>query len=418
MNASTAGSDAKFPSGRVAGLDALRGGAMLLGILLHSAVAYMPTKVSHMLWPVMDRQTSWVCDVVFWGTHTFRLPLFFFLSGFFTEQLFQMRGVRAFLEQRIRRLLIPYLTAAVTVLPVTLMVCSLGWVIVGRCTWDNILHPLTPFDSELQGNFFNPGHLWFLLDLMVFNVVFCLCRMELSEQHRSELSRQIWSMGAWITPFLLAAPSAMLLWNSARPLTEFHNSFLPDSERLLYYGMYFATGAIAFRMREDFVAAVRYSWTHLGMAAVTLSVSLLVFRPVVNETASLWTRGLFAWSVTLTAWCSILGLLGAVIHTPRTDRASVRYLADASYWMYLVHLPIVGLTQIALQPLAWPAEFKMITVFGIAVLLSLSSYAVFVRHSVIGLFLHGRRDRPLISDGSRPKRLAPCEAETTQRNAA
>lgn len=51
---------ASFPDGRLVGLDALRGGAMLLGGLLHSAVAYMPTKVTHMLWPVTDGQTSWV----------------------------------------------------------------------------------------------------------------------------------------------------------------------------------------------------------------------------------------------------------------------------------------------------------------------------------------------------------------------
>lgn len=390
---------------------------MLLGVLLHSAVAYMPTKVTHMLWPVAEGQTSWVCDVVFWGTHTFRLPLFFFLSGFFTEQLFQARGPRGFIEQRVRRLLIPYLGAAVTVLPATLLVFSLGWVIAARCTWEQLRHPLTPFDSELQANFFNPGHLWFLLDLMILTVAYCLCRMELSEQHSSEHSRRIWSLGAWGTPILVAAPSAMLLWGSPRSLTEFHNSFLPDSERLLYYGLYFTIGAAAYRMRDSFVVAIRHPRLHLSMAAVAVTASLLVFRPVVAESAGLWTRGLYSWSVALSAWCSILGLLGVVIRAPRADRASIRYLADASYWMYLVHLPIVGLTQIALHPLDWAAELKMFATFGVAVFLSLSSYAIFVRHSVIGLFLHGRRDRTTTANphSESPTQIKP---ESNLRNAA
>src|SRR3569832_2431323 len=66
-----------FLTGRLAGLDALRGGAMLLGVLLHAAMAYMPTRIRHMLWPVMDEPTSVICDVVYWGALTFRLPLFF-----------------------------------------------------------------------------------------------------------------------------------------------------------------------------------------------------------------------------------------------------------------------------------------------------------------------------------------------------
>jgi len=54
----------EFPSGRLAGQDALRGGAMLPRRLLYSAVAYIPTRIAHMLWPVLDDQATWVCDVI------------------------------------------------------------------------------------------------------------------------------------------------------------------------------------------------------------------------------------------------------------------------------------------------------------------------------------------------------------------
>ena len=38
------------PSGRLHGLDALRGGALLLGIVLHASLSYQPTAI----WPFAD----------------------------------------------------------------------------------------------------------------------------------------------------------------------------------------------------------------------------------------------------------------------------------------------------------------------------------------------------------------------------
>lgn len=391
---------ASFPSGRLAGLDALRAGAMLLGILLHAAVAYMPTKMPQMLWPVFESQTSGICDVVFWATHTFRLPLFFFLSGFLTEQLYQARGAHAFIDQRIRRLVIPYLIASFTVLPVTLVVWMMGRIISGRLTLEEAINSLIPFSPELDANYFNPGHLWFLLDLTIFNMVYFVFRLEWPGENNSEHTRRLWLGGTWVTPMVLAAPSAMLLWNSTSPLTEFHNSFLPDSARLMYYGLFFTVGAQAFRTREFFGLAIRNSSAHLLAAMVAVTISMLFFKPVVAGSAGLWERGVYSWSVALAAWFSILGFLGAVIHGVRADHPRVRYLADSSYWMFLVHIPIVGLAQIAMRPLAWAPEIKMLATFGVAVLLSLSSYAVFVRHTVIGLYLHGRRDRTATAEPS------------------
>jgi len=62
---------------RYGGLDALRGLAVIGGVLLHSCVAYMPSRMPNLLWPVYDAAPTVVCDWVFWWLHCFRLPLFF-----------------------------------------------------------------------------------------------------------------------------------------------------------------------------------------------------------------------------------------------------------------------------------------------------------------------------------------------------
>ncbi|NNE94083.1 MAG: acyltransferase family protein [Verrucomicrobiales bacterium] len=84
-------------------LDALRATAMLLGIALHSALAYITIP----FWPVMDDARSIVFDVLFSAVHGFRMPLFFVISGFFTAMLWRKRGIGSLAWHRFRRIFLP-----------------------------------------------------------------------------------------------------------------------------------------------------------------------------------------------------------------------------------------------------------------------------------------------------------------------
>ena len=67
---------------RYYGLDALRGGMMMLGIVLHAAEFYIAAPPPALPMPT-DRNTSYVFDLVFHFIHSFRMPTFFVLAGFF-----------------------------------------------------------------------------------------------------------------------------------------------------------------------------------------------------------------------------------------------------------------------------------------------------------------------------------------------
>jgi peptidoglycan/LPS O-acetylase OafA/YrhL len=103
-----------FGGDRRGDLDALRGVAMILVIVVHACLAYFPFP-----WPVQDpAQAGWL-GLVFAVIHGFRMPLFFLLSGFFTMLLFRRRGLRGLLEQRALRILLPLVVAMLTILPLT-----------------------------------------------------------------------------------------------------------------------------------------------------------------------------------------------------------------------------------------------------------------------------------------------------------
>ena len=98
-------------------LDALRAFAMLLGIVLHGALAFIPGA-----WVVTDVSVEGDGTPFAWLTmaiHGFRMPLFFLMSGFFTAMLWRQRGLRALARQRAQRLLLPLAIAMFTVIPLT-----------------------------------------------------------------------------------------------------------------------------------------------------------------------------------------------------------------------------------------------------------------------------------------------------------
>ena len=96
-------------------LDALRAGAMLLGIVLHAALAFDPS----IPWPIRDSGQSEFYSLLMPWIHGFRMPLFFCLSGFFTAMLWRKRGLKSLLGHRFKRIFVPLVIAALTIVPAT-----------------------------------------------------------------------------------------------------------------------------------------------------------------------------------------------------------------------------------------------------------------------------------------------------------
>src|SRR3546814_3362750 len=90
------------PQERLHYMDHLRALAMLAGVFFHAALAYSP--VMSGFFPTADRQTSAWVDVVVWGLHLVRMPLFFLVAGFFAAWVIDRRGGTALARQRVRRI--------------------------------------------------------------------------------------------------------------------------------------------------------------------------------------------------------------------------------------------------------------------------------------------------------------------------
>ena len=83
--------------------------------------------------------------------------------------------------------------------------------------------------------------------------------------------------------------------------------------------------------------------------------------------------------------------LGLALRFMSNFSPTLRYLADASYWLYIIHLPIVMALQVALSQLDWPGLIKFAVILLIAIPSMLASYHLMVRFTFIGAVLNGRR---------------------------
>jgi peptidoglycan/LPS O-acetylase OafA/YrhL len=110
-------------------LDALRAGAMLLGIVLHASLSFFPS-----YWIVTDRQQNDSFGVVFSAIHGFRMPLFFVMSGYFSAMLLHRRGRRALIKHRFHRVFLPLLAGMLTIVPLTIGVSTLAMSSASRKT--------------------------------------------------------------------------------------------------------------------------------------------------------------------------------------------------------------------------------------------------------------------------------------------
>ena len=372
---------------------------MLLGIVLHTANAHA-VGCPHW-WPVMDRYRHGVFDLLSFATHSFRMEIFFLLSGFFGRLLLRRYGLNGFISNRGRRVLLPL---AIGIVLMVFTQSGAVWVFMPPAAppSDFPAYVCTPWPSEVAGTqLWHPWfcHLWFLEYLALFYVAIvsldllfqgrCAGWMDILEQKLIWLMRQAWM------PFTMALVTCIALLSMCSWVVDTPLSLVPEWRFLAYYGLYVAMGWITHRNPALLMATARHwNWRNsllLAASAGTL-VGLLWNVGTVPEFAPWSTTFAIRYASSLCTWLALLQILGVMVVVLNDPNPTLRYLADASYWCYLVHLPIVLWLQGRL-PASISGFSRFVLVLGIAATLSLGTYHVFVRYTPLNEVFGSRRPR-------------------------
>lgn len=384
---------------RYIGLDALRGCMMLLGIVLHSAMLYLASPPQAMPLPT-DRNSSEVFDVLFDLIHSFRMPIFFLVAGFFAALMVNRRGIQATWRNRVSRILWPLLAALLVILPLTAWLTLSFWVDArfGSRSLMPDLQSILALGAETKEKIGpraehpSMAHLWFLYYLCMFYALIPLCQWALQKTaHLQARIQHFFSQPSAAVVFALW--TALTLWPyQGAQVHEGFFYFIPHPPSLLYYGAFFVLG-YAFHAYQGFLqATVRYMRWAWVLAAALFPLSLMA------SSADTDAGGENAW-LHLTAvllnglctWAFIYGFFGAAQRFFDRLSRSIDYAAQSAYWVYLVHLPLIMLAGWFLLAFDAPALFKFVLVCMWAAALAFASFHYVVQNSWLAMFLYGRR---------------------------
>ena len=163
------------------------------------------------------------------------------------------------------------------------------------------------------------------------------------------------------------------------PDTSF--GLLPRPHVFAFYGCFYFFGVATFAA-EGLETRLGRCWKLLlPAAAVLLAASLATINDRLLATV---LQPAYAWTMSV-------GLIGLFCRFFSRPSATVSWLADASYWMYIVHVPLVMLAQMFVRPWPFPAAAKFLAVMAIVTPLLLLSYRYGVRFTAIGRMLNGSR---------------------------
>lgn len=381
---------------RYFGLDALRGAMMMLGIVLHAAMLYL---VSPPVFMPTDPDRHVVFDTVFDFIHSFRMPTFFVLAGFFTCLLVEKRGVAGTYRNRAARILAPFAASIVTILPLTLLFW-MDFMLDARFGTHRALpdpEALQAFQAEAAAHGMPVdelpiAHLWFLYYLCFFYLLIPACRWiaACSERFGPLLRRLALTPVLWI---VLALYTSATLWPfSGGQVHEGFIYFRPHLPSLVYYGSFFVLGYLLHGFRDLFSSLARSVAPFAVLAGVLFPLSL--YASALDRAAGGHDAALHLFAVLANGactWALVYFFIGIALRHLDRDSPWIVYTSQSSYWVFLVHMPLVCIAGWWLLQFQLPAGIKFLLVCAFTVAVAFSTFHYLVQRSWISQFLYGRR---------------------------
>ena len=177
---------------RYHGLDFLRAFMMILGIVLHVGVMYMPEPYGNDIVSILDDPKDPYRDIgaysitiqrLVFVIHYFRIPAFMLLAGFFASLVLNKRGVKQLIKNRLIRIVVPMILFWFILWPMD----SFGWALGERMMLDQLNQ--NPLIHHISNNFswhhlpfannraHHTMHLWFIYYLIFFYITFIILKV-------------------------------------------------------------------------------------------------------------------------------------------------------------------------------------------------------------------------------------------------
>lgn len=380
-------------------LDAARAIALMLGVVFHAIISFMPIFIG---WAVMDISTHEGVPIFMLISHSFRMALFFLIAGFFSHMTFHKKGALSFLKSRLLRIGIPLVLGWLLLRPLLVFCWTMGAQSMrGEVDFASSFSAGITALSDLPTGFLIGTHLWFLYYLLLICVSVFLIRfvLNLHQPTKNRLTQIADSVLSWtgnsnLAFVVLAIPTAACLWFMQHwGIDTPDKSLVPIIPVSLLYAGCFLFGWLLHRQRLLMESFSELTWLKFTLCfiSILITIKLSGFEMKMSHPDYLLLKTGFMLSYGIMMWSLVSISIGLCRLLFKGPSKFVRYIADSSYWLYLIHLPLVIGLQIAFAELAIYWLIKLVGIFTITILISILFYDAFVRSTFIGATLNGKR---------------------------
>ena len=352
MNTYEKGQDA-IKGNRIYFLDNLRTFMIFLVVLCHAGGVYESSGTWAFFWIVDDPATNHLSGILFLIMDIIMIPAIFFISGFFTPLSIKNKTAWEFLKSKFKRLMVPWIIAVLTLIPLYKVIFLYSRNLPQE-NWTTYFH----FSAMWSQNW-----LWFLPVLFLFNLLYMLLSRVNCLPEKVSVKFAIAAM--FFIGFVNSFSMDMLKvrgWTKT-VLIDFQN------ERLLIYFMMFLLGSLCFRQKvfaskpkskKLYIVANSTAWIPINIYILFLLIPFFkpgsfLISPVVDR--------LIVW---LAFHLSLLCLLYLSIETFRRylDKPGRIWneLNRNSYYVYIIHVIVIGAIALPLLNSAMPSFLKHLVV--------------------------------------------------------
>jgi len=313
------------------------------------------------------------------------------ISGFFTAMLFFEKGPEDMLRNRVKRILYPFLIGLIFLIPLYL----LGINYFNERAGIETVPVFESLRAKIAQGWTNMEtvHLWFLYYLFMYCMIAWVIASLAAKLPELNSKVRIWYAEIFkskLAPLAFAIITFLCLatGNSIFIDGAFDLSF--DWNCLFSHGYFFFFGWLLYQSRGELTRFLKYDrlYVYIAVSLFILELFLIVSFPEIEKSSGIYLYYLFN---AIVPWLLNFGFTGLSLRYLNHYSSIGRYISDASYWVYLVHLPILVFLQGMLVGFHWHGIIKFIIVSAVTLLISFISYNYLVRGTFIGQFLSGKK---------------------------
>ncbi len=362
-------------------VDWLRVFATYLLFFFHVAKAFDVSPFYH----IKNTELSLGLDALTMSIHFWHMPLFFALAGWAAHASLSRRGSEGFMQERVRRLLVPFALGVIFLCPPIKYFELKSGFSLGISGYVEFEEPFRETFLEFLPTFFTNldrftwSHLWFLIYLFTFTMLYRGFFVRLLAQPERFAQASSSRLYLPLVPLVLIQITLRLVWPGGQNLIN-------DWANFAFYSTFFILGFLWAR-NPVWDGVIDREWKRAGaISAVSYGLMLWfwiaragkVWPEEPSLTAVLQLLPVLALTA-VAGYCTIVAMIGFARKHLCFGGVALGYLAESALPIYVLHQSAIVLPGYFLLQLPLPPAVKFPLVLVTAVVLAMAVYHFLIR---------------------------------------